>query len=69
MAWTQAQKKYAQSDLGKQARLRYQQSDKAKESHRKYLLKRKAKLAEAKQPKETVQVNNKAVEGKIKMED
>ena len=67
--WSPAQKKYAMSDLGKQARLRYQQSDKAKESHRAYLLKRKARLAEVKQPKETVQVNKKVVEGKIKVED
>lgn len=66
MAWTQAQKKYAQSDLGKQARLRYQQSSKAKESHKKYLLKRKSQKAEAKPIKEIAQVNKKADEGKIK---
>lgn len=67
--WSQSQRKYYASEKGKASRLKYQQSEKAKQTHRAYLLKRKAKLTEAKQPIETVQVNKKAVEGKIKEED
>jgi len=67
MAWTQAMKKYAQSDLGKQARLRYQQSEKGKQTHREYLARRKAKRLEAKQ--ETVAtVEKKEEQVKIKKE-
>lgn len=68
MAWSQAQKKYAQSELGKQARLRYQQSDKARETRKNYQLKRKAKLAEAKQSVVT-EVKKPKVETKLKVEN
>lgn len=69
MALTSSQLRYSLSDKGKQARLRYQQSDKAKQTHLAYLLKRKSQKAEAKPIKEVAQVNKKAVEGKIKVED
>lgn len=67
--WSESQKRYSKSLKGLESRKKYQSSEKAKQTHKAYLLKRKAKLAEAKQPKETVQVNKKAVEGKIKVEN
>lgn len=56
MAWSQAQRRYQSSIKGKEARSRY-------------MANRKARLAEAKQPKETKQVEKSEVEGKIKIEN
>ncbi len=49
MKWTAAQKKYANSALGKAARLKYQSSAKGKAARAAYMARRKAKRLELKQ--------------------
>lgn len=67
--WSEAQKRYARSDKGRQARRRYQMSEKGRASRRAYLARRKAKLAEAKQnqAEEDKPVEKVEKEDKIKM--
>lgn len=67
--WSESQRKYSASEKGKASRKKYLSSDKAKQTHLAYLLKRKSQKAEAKPIKEIAQVNKKAVEGKIKVEN
>lgn len=53
MSWTQAQRKYANSEAGKLARQRYLQSEKGKLMRQNYMEKRKAKIQELKE-RETI---------------
>jgi len=49
MAWTEAQKKYANSSKGKEARRRYQQSEKGRTARAAYMARRKAKSVHEKE--------------------
>lgn len=51
MTWTEAQKRYASSSLGKLSRKKYQESEKGRAKHKEYLARRREKLAKAKQLK------------------
>lgn len=48
MAWSQSQRKYAQSEKGKLARKKYQESPKGIEARKRYFANRKAKKTENK---------------------
>jgi len=49
--WSEAQKRYAASDLGKAARRKYQASEKGRAKRKEYLARRRAKLTDTKQSK------------------
>jgi len=68
MSWTNAQKRYSNSALGKAARLKYQSSEKGKASRAVYMARRKAKLAGKEQLEEITPVETKEEASKIEKE-